>query len=289
MAELMSNIELCCWNSGSSEPPTVVAVRDALHQSGLSESHAEDVPTTTAFRRSCNKLTKKDTLVRVFKKGEDLHVQFDKEIVEGSKLSRAFMGVYRCHSTLAVRGVGYPFDDEMESLLQVQFDICRTNYEWADVSNVIQNIIKTCGLGAYSPRKNGGIYFIPANPDRPALLDQIERFCTTIGVRFLRYAVPDTDSQRSEIIDAVSAGIDQDILAHESAVADYANANTATIDRRRNAIDSTRHLMGRLEALLGSRFQPFVDRLEFLKTRLTEMSSSTTGVAPAGGRRINLL
>lgn len=289
MVQVMSNIELCLWNSGSGEPPTVSAVRTALYSASLSESHAEDIPSTTAFRRACNKLTKKEMLTRVFKKNEDLHVQFDKESISGDGLGRQLIGVYRCHPTLAVRRVGYESDTGMEYQLQEQFDFCRQNYEWADVSVVIQNIIKKCGLGAYSPRKAGGIYFMPANPDRPALLDQMERFCTQIDVRFLRYAVPDTDSQRSEIMDAVSAGIEQDIVAHETTVQDYSDPSTATIDRRTNAIDSTRHLMGRLEGLLGNRFQPLVDRLEFLKTRLNELKTSNTGTTPAGGRRINLL
>jgi hypothetical protein len=111
----------------------------------------------------------------------------------------------------------------METLdrLQEGFRQTSVTYTWADVSKVIQAILTKDGLGAYSPRKAGGVYFAPVNPAATDLLDRIERFATALGVRFLRYQVPDTDAQRAEIADAISAGVMVEINAHADAIGGY--------------------------------------------------------------------
>lgn len=287
MVQVMTNVELCLWNAGEGDPPSVRSVRDALERAGLSTTHAEDIPTTTAFRRACDSLRKKDRLIRVFKKDGDLHAQFDNEMLTGNKLQRTVMGVYRCHPTNRILGINTDDDQDLESELQGNFNISLYTYEWGDVSTVIQSVISKCGLGAYSPRKSGGIYFIPANPDRPALLDQIERFCEYVDIRFLRYVVPDTETQRSEIMDAVSAGIEQDVIAHETAIAEYTDASSAILEKRKNAIDSSLHLLRKLQGLLGARYDALFDRLTDAKERVAEMKTALTGTVSAGVRLLD--
>lgn len=288
MTEMLSDVSLVFWNLGDAEPPSVSSVREALEDSGISRSYAEDVPPSTAFRRACDDQRNKKMLVRIFKKDGDLHAQLDHEKEEDGRLRRELAGVYRCHSSLVVRGVGYDYNRLLEEALDRDFRLALHQYEWGDISTTIQNILTKCGLGAYSPRKNGGVYFIPQNPANPQLLDKLEAFCNRVGVRFLRYAVPDTASQRAEVMDAVAAGIEADVTAHEEAVAGYTEANSGVMDRRVNAIDSTLHLLDRLRHLLGVRHAALVERLNALKGRLVDMKQTvSSAVRPIGGRRLS--
>ncbi len=290
--EVMQNLELVIWNLGSGDAPAISTTRTALTDAGLSSSHAEDMPLSTAFRRACDQVRDKTKLVRLFTPtgNKDLHVQIDRQSVDGSELQNSRIGVYRCHDTMVIRGVGYDYDQEMQDTLNNHLVDSRLGYEWGDISKIIQNIITKDGLGAYSPRKAGGVYFVPVAPEKADMLDRIERFSNAVGIRFLRYSVPDTASQRAEIMDAVSAGIEQEIVAHEEAVNDYTEPPARALEQRGAAIGSTKVLIGRLRHLLNGHDRDMVMRLEVLESRMRELSEARPTISHTpGARRIALV
>jgi len=285
----INNVSLLFWNLGEGDPPSVSAVRDSLAAAGLSATYAETVPVSTAFRRACDAKRKKTTLVRVFKNNGDLHWQIDEESIENNRLERRMVGVYRLHATNTVRGVGFDFDRDLEQFLDTEFGKAVRTYEWGDVSTIIKNIIDKCGLGAYSPRKSGGVYFVPENPERPRMLDQIEQFCTDIGIRFLRYTIPDTAAQRAEIMDAVSHGLEQDVIAHEQAIEEYsAESPSKALEKRVASIEATMALLDRLQHLIAGRHAALHYRLSNAKTRVEELAGAVrSAVVTPGTRKLN--
>lgn len=288
MAELMSNIELIMWNLGSGDPPLISRVRDRLDDAGLSRSHAEDMPLSTAFRRACDSLRNDKMEVKIFKQSNDLHCQVDSVSLENGRVVRDFRGVYRCHDTNQIRGIDFYCDSSICVTLQQDLDENLRRYQWGDVSKVVQSVIAKCGLGAYSPRRGGGIYFAPSNPDRPALLDQIERFTSYVGIRFLRYTIPDTDAQREEIMDAVAAGIEQEVIDHEDSVNGYTDPTQAILDRRVQALDATASLLMRLRPFLQGKYDSLADRITAMKQRISTFTPAATRPL-MGGRRFNFV
>ena len=287
MAELMNNVELVMWNLGEGDPPTVTSVRNSLEQSGLSRSHAADIPLSTAFRRACDELRSDNTQILIRKIDDDLHCQVNNLLSDGKRLRAEIVGLYRCHSTRQIRAVDYDSDTELASKLQLLMEERLVRYQWGDLSKVVQDVVTKCGLGAYSPRRSGGVYFIPINPSCPMLLDQIESFSNRVGIRFLRYSVPDSAAQRQEIMDAIAAGMEQEIDTHRQAITEYNNPTTSILDKRLAAIETTKVLVNRLTEHLGSRCQALLATLDDLAGQVTRLKSSGVGV-PIMGRRITL-
>jgi len=295
MAEILRNVELVLWNLPDGEEtdkPHVDTVRAALVDTRLPATRATDVPPGTAFRRALDVIRDKQTLVRPFERArpgseeKQLCAQVDRESQDSEGLSRRRIGVY----ALGSDGPVGTNDDCLETLdrLQEGFRQTSVTYTWADVSKVIQTILTKDGLGAYSPRKAGGVYFAPVNPNAIDLLDRIERFATALGVRFLRYQVPDTDAQRAEIADAISAGVMADLSAHADAIGGYStDTRQGIVENRRERLEATATLIDRLRPLLGDRAMALTNCLAGLRASLqAAITAAAERTRPVSGRRI---
>jgi hypothetical protein len=248
MAETLRNVELIFWNLEKVESPGIQYTRGLLEQNGFSRERAQDIPVSTAFRRAVKSLLpdSKSHLARFWtsKKDSLLHVQIDNEHENGDgRLHREHRATYRLAENTPTLTDGEAFQD-----MPTAFRTAQTTYSGADISSVIQAIVTHDGLGAYSPRKGGGIYFAPLSPQTPDLLDRLERFCSALGVRLLRYSVPDNAAQRAEVADAIAYHCQAELDAHAQAIGAYVAETTAPgiCANRRAALDTTRQLIERL-------------------------------------------
>lgn len=274
----LSGVELCFWNLEKAAS-TVAHAKSALSANGLNPDRAEPVPDATAFRRAVNKMASgKETLVRFWtrKKDSALCAQIDHEAENGDgKLSRKFKA--RCVMTVAEDGaINFDVDGDASDneLRTAQYDATQT-YIGGDISKIIQEIVTKDGLGAYSPRKNGGVYFVPVKPDAQDLLDKIEAFSKAVGVRFLRYEIPDTGEQRAEVAQAVADSLNADLDAHGQAIAEYAETTKlAVLDKRAEAINYTRDMVQKLWTLIPVQAGDLNSRIEDLRAKLADARSA---------------
>ena len=126
----------------------------------------------------------------------------------------------------------------------------RTHYTGADLSKVIQAILTEDGLGAFQPRKGGGVYFVPVKPEAADLLDRIAKFAEAVQVRFLTYTVPDTAAQRQEIAEAIAVAFFAEVAQHAECVVGYdLTTKGGIIENRKEAIEATMKQMDKLRGL----------------------------------------
>ncbi len=271
---ILSNIELVYWNLPE-DPPTVADTREQLTLFGFDQERADDISEATAFRRAAAELAGSDTLVRCWKRKKDkaLTVQIDSESEdEEGFLRRERISVYALvRSDPAkedlplkpshVRGKELSFADA--------FAVAQQQYTGADVSKVIQAILAKDGLGSYSPRKGGAVYFVPVRPETPDLLNRLEAFSRAVSVRFLRYQVPDLAAQREEIAAAVEASLAADLDAHAAAIEAYhAETRPGVLENRSESITHTQETIGKLANLLGEHVELLTVRIAALRTQL---------------------
>jgi len=283
---VLSNVELIFWNLGESAPD-VYQARASLAAADLNHNHAENVPPSTAFRRAAKALAGKDTLARFWTRKSDgvLCVQIDSERENGDgRLHRDTLAVYALCGDLPQLVNGMPIDNMAEA-----YQAATRQYTGGDVSKIIQDILTKDGLGAYSPRKTGGVYFVPTDRGAPHLLPRVEQFAEAVGIRLLRYQIPDTGAQRDEIAQAVADSINLDLDGHGEAIAAYTTDTKAGhVANRREAINSTEALIERLAHLLGAKTFDLRSRIADLRAKLDdlaqEMESARQTSAP--GRRI---
>lgn len=283
---VLSNVELVFWNLAESAPD-VFQARAALAAADLNHQRAELVPPSTAFRRAAKSLAGKDTLARFWTRKSDgvLCVQIDHESENGDgRLHRETVAVYGLVGECPELVNGKPIDG-----IEGAYQAATRQYTGGDVSKIVQDVLTKDGLGAYSPRKTGGVYFVPVSAEAPDLLSRVERFADAVGVRLLRYVVPDTGAQRAEIAQAVADSLNADLDVHAEAVAAYTvDTKPGHLANRREALDHTESLIGRLAHLLGQRTFDLRSRIADLREKLDDLSREIeeTRHATAPSRRI---
>lgn len=297
-ASVISNVELCMWNlPDAGNHPNIGRVRAALVAQNLDERRAADIPASTAFRRAADDLRDKSTLVRPFERKltpsderKTLCVQVDREETTDKGLDRHRVGVYHLVETDDAPphvSMTPGADLDTYSNLREKFYVAQDTYTWSDLSKVLQTIMMKDGLGAYSPRKSGGVYFVPVPETHRDLLTRIERFAEGFGVRFLRYTVPDTQAQRAEVADALAIGVSADLDEHTAAVASYTETTKpGIITNRLEALDGTAKLIERLGALLGSRAIDLAQRINTIKTAAEAALTVANNSRPVASRRV---
>ena len=179
-----------------------------------------------------------------------LSVQIDEETVKGKELHRHRLGVYTLtgEDVAAIDGACPDMLTKLKTILTHE----RTTYHWGDVSNIISHVLTIDGMGVFSPRRAGGVYFAPVQEANKGLLDKVESFCDTLGMRFLRYQIPDTDIQRAEISEAIGSALEMDLDGHAKAVATYGEESKAgVVENRRNAVFQAREQVAKLAHLLS--------------------------------------
>ena len=279
----LPNVSLVFWNLDVKDQPHVNTVREQLRANNLPEERAADIPPSTAFRRAADSLRSKTLEAKCFtsKESNRPRAQFDDLTEEDGKLRRKFLAQFELDEDETPRHLsGTPLD------FDAAFDAASTTYTGADISKVIQAILTNDGLGAYSPRKNGGVYFVPVAPHASDLLQRIERFAASLSVRFLIYSIPDTDAQRAEIADAVCSAFGEEIDAHASASAEYTTeTRPGVISNRREAIQSTYAAMQRLRHLMNGRYSMLQDRMRDTLNRLRDLETAIEAQNTANAAR----
>lgn len=272
---VLANVELVMWSpQEKTDPPLIRAVRQALRDGEFPEQRAGDIPVSTAFRRAVKALETKETKVTVWHNGM-LHAQLDQLVPEGERIHREFV------TRISLDEKSGAITGHLPDLPAFQ-----ERYTWADVSMVVQAVLKEDGLGAYTPRRAGGVYFVPVTSRD--LLDRLESVCRWIGLNLLRYQVPDTSAQRSEIADAVAASLVTEADLHNQALAAYSEETRAgVVNNRREAIAATVALVNRLLPHLVNRAQPLLDFLAQLDQQAVNLIARIEAYRPAArGRRI---
>jgi len=271
---VIRNVELVMWSTRG-EPPLIVEVREALASHGFLPERAEDLPASTVFRRAVKlKEVAKQSRVTVWDDGLT-HAQLDNLVLSGDRIRREFVESWRLNEDGSVQG----------SSLDMHH--CRTHYLWSDVTVTLKRILDKDSLGAYTPRKAGGVYFVPVRS--ADFLDRLESVCRSIGLLFLRYQIPDTGAQRDEVADAVFLNLSSDIDGHAAALAAYTVERTPAgiVRNRDDSVVATVALIGRLSEHLGGRAGTLTDRCAELRRQCEELIGKIEAYRPQpAGRRI---
>jgi tRNA(Ser,Leu) C12 N-acetylase TAN1 len=289
----LKDIYLVFWNLDVKELPSVADVRDGLTRNSLAPERAGDISASTAMRRAAESIRDKTSEAKTFTSRETnrTRTQIDSIEEQDGRLRRSFVGQYEVDDDDCPQHIaGRPLADFIPA-----FDHAKSHYSGADLSKVVQAILEKDGLGAFSPKKYGGVYFVPVKPEAADLLDRIARFTETFGVRFLTYTIPDTSAQREEIAEAIANTYADQIAEHASAIASYTvDTLTFVFTNRHEAIKATEKGMAKLQNLMNGRYAESVRRLEELAASLVDLENRQTAhradVAreqrQAGGRRI---
>ena len=258
---VLSNVELVMWSPvQGAEPPLVAVVRDSLIDGGFNADRAGDVADTTAFRRAVKELeTHKHLRTTVWSNGT-LHAQLDRLVESDGRIRREYVTGWTMNASGNVDGT------EPLNLLPH-----KVRYTWADVSGVIQAILMKDGLGAYTPRRAGGIYFVPVVSRD--MLDRLEAALRAVNLNLLRYQVPDTTAQREEVRDAITGSLANDVTEHGQAIAGYSIESTraGVVANRREAIAASRALVMRLAVHLGEQGATLIRRLLGLDAQCAQL------------------
>lgn len=289
---VIENVTLALWNMPPAKEvefrPTIMETRQKLSDNGIPDKYAEDIADTTAFRRAADQCRAPDIEARCFKGADgELYCQIDKlapeSDSESAKLKRTRQGVWKHTVGGPVRVSGY--DYTTHDLLTLEYETAKTTYEYADIGRMLMQILTKEGLGIYSPRKAGGVYFVPTDAMCRSLLNRVAAFCTAMSVDFLRYAVPDTESQRHAIGDAIAAGIGVDIAAHREAIEGYSVATRPeAIQNRRHLMAQTAQLLVRLSGYLNGHAVAFGRQLDELEQQMQTLETEQAAHVPSGRR-----
>ena len=292
MSSTLQGVELALWNMPPAKEvefrPTIAETRSKLAAADIPDKYAEDIADTTAFRRAADQCRAPDIEARCFKGADgELYVQIDQ--LEGdkdetsAKLKRELKGVFQHTPSGPKRVRGW--DSEVRDLIELEYDTAKTTYEYADIGRMLMQVITKEGLGIYSPRKAGGIYFVPTDAACRNLLNRVELFCQSLNIDLLRYAVPDTEAQRHAIGDAIAAGISVDVAAHREAIEAYSvQTRPESIANRRNLMAQTAQLLIRLSTYLNGHAVEFGRQLDELEQSLKNLEASQAAHVPSGRR-----
>jgi hypothetical protein len=290
-ATKIKDLYLAFWNLDVRDQPTVEAVRESLVANRLEPARAQDIPASTAMRRAADLLKSKTIEARTWtcQKTDRTRTQIDELVEHDGQLKRVFVGQYELDEHDCPRHVA----GAEQALFLPAFEEAAGHYTGADLSRVIKSILDKDGLGAYSPRKGGAVYFVPIKPEAADLLERITRFAASVQVNFLTYEVDDTAGQRTEIASAIANTYQAEIDTHTKAINDY-NLETkpGIVDNRREALKSTGSAMARLQGLMNGRYEAFRDTLATLEAKLLKIDTDRAANEAAvshqqrtGGRR----
>lgn len=283
--EMMPNVELVMW-SQAGDAPLVASVRDRLSHHGYKAEYADAVPDTTAFRRAAKEYEAKDMKVSIWTKDSDIFGQLDKLVPDESSKRIHRQWVATWEMTFDAEKVGFVTAASGDDFRN-KYREAKARYVWGDVSMIVQRILKDDGLGAYSPRKSGAVYFVPmASKDQ---LDKLEAFCDSIGLKFLRYQIPDTDAQKAEIANAISDALESECVIHAEAVEAYdQTTKPGYIENRLEAIETTRKMVEKLSGYLAAKAATLNERLDGIKAQTEGKLSMAQAYRPEAqrGRRI---
>jgi len=292
MSDTLQGVELAMWNTPPAKEvefrPTIESTRSKLRAASLPDKYAEDIADTTAFRRAADQCREPSIEARCFKGADgELYCQIDKLVgdadSESAKLRRELRGVWK-HTVggpLRVRGYDYATND----MITTEYQTAKTTYEYADIGRMLMQILTKEGLGIYSPRRAGGVYFVPTDAHCRDLLDRVGVFCRSIGVDLLRFSIPDTEAHKSAIGDAIAAGIAVDMAAHREAIEAYTvSTRPESINNRRALMNQTCQLLIRLSSYLNGHAASFARQLDELEQQLTTLQNSASTVQISGRR-----
>lgn len=291
---LIHDVELIFWNlpRGQYDSPLIATVKDVLSQKNLNSNRAPSIAPSSAFRRAVDSFQDKRQIrearltSKCFTRKSDncLCAQFDLVEEENGCLKRQLESIYS-------------FDSNSEEVELVSgkelnmadaYRVAVTTYNWGDLSEVIQTILAKDGLGSYSPRSAGGIYYVPIRSDNVNLLDRIESFCDSLHIGLLRHPIPDTSVQRGVIAEAISQSFLDKFQEHANSILSYGEeTRPGVIDNRCDAIQVTLEMVTRLSHLLMERQTLLVNRgTELLKSCEAAKQLVETSESSRGGRRI---
>lgn len=290
----LQGVKLVMWNTPAAKEvefrPTIEATRRKLREAGLPDRYAEDISDTTAFRRAADQCRAPDIQARCFKGADgELYVQIDKltpeNDSESAKLRQTLKGVFQ-HTILGPRRVrGY--DQATTDLMTVEYESAKSTYQYGDIGRMLMQIITKEGLGIYSPRKAGGIYFVPTDDTCSTLLEKLSTFCASLDVRLLVYAIPDTETQRHEIGEAIAAGIAVEVAQHREAIEAYqSTTRPETFSNRRMLMGQTAMLLVRLSQYLNGHAASIAAELDVLENRIQTLQDEAANAAQGMGRRV---
>jgi hypothetical protein len=274
--ETLPNIYLCLWNLAVKEPVKVTLARELLVANNLKAERAADIPATTALRRAVDTFKTKETEAKCWTSQEtsQTRAQIDELYEEDGKLRRRFLSQYELDDDDRPRHLS---GKELDGFV-VAFDQASEHYTGADLSKIIQNILTEDGLGTYSPRKGGAVYFVPVKPEATDLLERIERFCRAVSINFLTYSVPDTAAQREEIANAIAASYIDEIGQHAEAIAGYsADTKAGIVSNRRDALAATSAHMAKLASLMNGRRVELQNEIDGLAIKLMVVEREIAG------------
>lgn len=283
----ISGVELAMWTPAH-DAPRVRDVADAMETYGFQRERAENVPEETAFRRAigslevaADKKTGANATKATFWRSQPdkvLHGQLDELIVQDDRVKRETLASWSmAENGDAIRQTGYVNIDPAPF---------RENYTWADVSKVIQTVLTKDGLGAYTPKKSGGVYFVPVASVE--LLDRLERAAGAFGLNFIRFQVPDTHAARMEVADAIFANMQAAIEEHRAAIASYQEAVTkpGIVRNRIEALAITRGLIRRVAGHLAGRDTELNTQIDALAEACDKSLTAIEAYRPAvAGKR----
>lgn len=279
----ISNVCLTFWTPRrDTDPPTVAAVQEALSASNLNTERTEPIPPSTAFRRACNSL-KTDEIKPTFftsKRDDTLTAQFDHYAEDDNgRMHRTFHSMYKldAESETPLRDSGTYLEN-----IDNAFQTASAVYTWADVTAVIKEILAQDAFGAYSPKTNGGVYYVPTKPEAADLLTRLDRFCSAIGMNLLVHDCEDSSAQREEIANAICDAYNDEVSKHADAVGTYTtDTRPGIMSNRREMIQTTYDQMQRLRPHMNGRYEALRNELGGLLRSIATVEAQQQAAAAA--------
>jgi len=280
----LENIYLVFWNLAKIDDPRVEDVRALLAERGFGAEHAADVPASTALRRAADACKDKDTEARCWtaKDGGKTRAQIDDLVEEDGRLRRHFKALYELgEDERPVHLSGAALDAFVPS-----FENALAHYTGADLSRIVKSILDNDGLGSYSPRKGGGVYFTPLRPEASDLLDRLASFCTAVGINLLTFDVPDAATHREEIANAIADSFHSQFAYHADCVAAYTTETQANVvTNREQSVRDTVASMDRLAHLMNGRHASLALEASGLIQKLQALVAERQAAAEAATQR----
>jgi hypothetical protein len=300
--EMLNNVELVMFSTFKKEkgeealpPPLVAEMRAALQANGFDPARAEDIPYSSAFRRAVEDAKKgietENKLKVTCVEGEEgtVYGQIDELAAdpETRRINRTRVaGWILTASTNEAKAKVYNVETT-EGGEPLDMVTHTTTYAWADLTAIAREIMKTDCMGSYSPKSNGGVYFVPV-PDRE-FLDRLQAAFAACNFNVLRFGVPDSAAERAHVSSTVAEQIAADLAEHEAAIAAYTPETKAGhITNRRDAVTASAEMLTRISGTLylGEAKDRLTARIQAIYASIEEKLSAATeakaAAAPAG-------
>jgi hypothetical protein len=279
--DALSGVELATWTS-EGDPPTVVATREALAAAGFDRAFAEDVPTSTAFRRAAAALAEgKDRKVSTYSKDEITYAQLDALSVceTDGRIMRQRIGGWKLEG------------EDVTALTGDDLDIgpALASYTWGDVTSILRAVMEKDGAGSYALKRNGGVYVVPSGA--ADFLSRLESFASAVNLRFLRFLIPSQDKYRAEVSEAIANQVYADLDQHAEAIGSYSDSTKlGVMDNRHDAIVQTEALLQRVSPWLSATADLALrERIGRIDMQLAAARAVAEAHRPAAnGRRIQM-